>query len=421
MKKWLPITLILFLSFSLHVLFYVKNPGINFHNPAIYDAKVLKLYGNEVVTYGSHDAIMYAKMAERLNSEGVFAYDSEKPNAYVTPGHPIYLAIIFRVADIFGFEHAKSAKIINLFVSLATVFVLYLIGKRLFRSELIGTLAATLYGFYFPPLHYFRTTLTETPSIFFMCLAIYFFVVATQTNRNIHHLLFGIITSIALMFRPNCAPLLVTAILIIIFSKTLKESIRIGLLWVIGPIVVIFPWVIRNYIQFHELILFSTQQDPFLAGTNPFDLENYSLIKQQANQMGVSYYEFGWNRIKDGFTNNPVLWISWYTIGKTLTLFIRPSSIPLYNLPLKKIMYIHHFVIVLGGTLTGIFLRRHKEAVCLFLATLAYVVFSDLFLALDRYGFFITPIFTLLAAYGIVCGVKWMYNISRDYFPEFKN
>ena len=55
-------------------------------------------------------------------------------------------------------------------------------------------------------------------------------------------------------------------VLVVLFTYGFKDSIRIGLLWFIGPFFIIGAWVVRNYLALNQFILFSTQgADPLIA------------------------------------------------------------------------------------------------------------------------------------------------------------
>ena len=71
--------------------FLYLHPGTIFNQP--------QRFGQAISTYGSRDAALYAKMAWQLINDGVYGYNSEGSNAYVTYGHPLYLTILFKIAD----------------------------------------------------------------------------------------------------------------------------------------------------------------------------------------------------------------------------------------------------------------------------------------------------------------------------------
>ncbi|MUG47197.1 ABC transporter permease [Paenibacillus woosongensis] len=397
-----PITLVIMVAFLIHVLFLVKNPGDNFYFPHLYSEELVNRFGPGIVQYGSYDATFYAKAAEQLLYEGILGYNSEQPNAYVTPGLPIYLACTFALADLVHIDHSLMAKIFNLLLSVGTIYIVYLICKETF-SRRIGLIAAVVHTFYFPIMHYFRTLLTETPSMFFFYLSVYLFVMCLKTNKKFFHIIFGIIFSISLMIRPNQAPLILIPIYLVIKKFGVKESFKIALLWLIGPLLIILPWIIRNAIQLNEFVLFSTQSNPLFAGSNPFFLEDYNLMLQNLQNSGMSESEYAILRIKEGFRSNPILWINWFLFGKTMYLFNHPSGwynyITNYGY-LTPLVKIYHFSILFIGVGISI-ISKNKKVRIIFSSLLVYVGFCNLFLPNDRYGFFIYPFLIILFSYAI--------------------
>ncbi|WP_270619453.1 ABC transporter permease [Paenibacillus macerans] len=397
-----PISLVIFLVFLLHLLMLVKNPGDNFYNPWLYSEELVERFGPGIVEYGSYDATFYAKSAEQLMDKGFIGYNSDKPNAYVTPGQPIYLAFTFMVADILHLKHSLMAKIFNMVLSVGTVYIMYLICKELFNKRKIGLLAALALGLYFPVFHYFRTLLTETPSMFFFYLSVYLVIKAIKSNERKYHILFGIIFSISLMIRPNQATLVLLPIALVLKKYGVKESIKIGLLWIIGPLLIILPWVVRNAIQFHEFILFSTQSNPLLAGSNPFFLEDYSSIYQNVLNSGLTESEYAIKKIVEGYKANPILWICWFIFGKTMYLFNQPSAWGNYSnySYLTGWIKLYHFSIIVIGAGTAFFAKNKKVRYILY-CILIYIFTSNIFLPNDRYGYFIYPFFIILCCYGV--------------------
>lgn len=398
-KTYVPLLVVLALSLVLHLGFLIKDPGSVFNDP--------KTYGEAVSTYGSLDASKYSAMAWQLIRDGVYGYDSDQPNAYVTPGQPFYLAAIFKVADVLHTNHVMLVRVANLILSVATSGLIYLIALKLFRRVATATVASLLYATYFSQFHYFRTMLTEVPSIFLFSLTILLFVIACEKQQMKWHVLFGIVSCITLMFRPAPAPLLLVAAGIVLYRFGIKTSFKIGMLWLIGPALVFGPWIIRNFVVLDTPYVFSSGSgNPLLAGTDPFDLEGFDAISQKAAALGLSEGDYAKLRIKEGFIQHFDLWFAWFTVGKTIWLFKRPDGIPLYwwEFPQYAIYftYIQHLLVTVGGVLSGLLLRKNKTMLALLLLTLCFIGVSDMFLTIPRYGMFILPAMALMSAHGLV-------------------
>ncbi|KEK24595.1 ArnT family glycosyltransferase [Bacillus gaemokensis] len=389
---------ILALSFLLHVFCLVKQPGL--------DGELVK------TTYGANDAFNYSLTAEQLLKHGVFGYvylePSEVPgkNAYITPGQPLLLAGAMIISDVTTLPYYYVATVINMLLNIGTLLLVFLIGRELFNKDIYGIVASILYAVYPSNYTYFRTLLTEVPSIFLLSLSVYVFVLAWKYNKVKFHIWFGIVVSILLMFRPNPAPMLLIPVLVVLFTYGFKESIKIGLLWFIGPFFIIGAWVVRNYLAFHQFILFSTQSaDPLIAGADPFNKIGYENVVNQMKATGqTDKSEYAKQLIKNGFKSDFTYWFSWFTVGKTIELFKTAPAVDQYRI--HNFMQLCHRVFIFSTFLSAFCFMlnsfKHKRVMMLVASSVIYIAFSNLFLAINRYGFFINPLMCLILAYGLI-------------------
>lgn len=383
--------------------FFVNHPGSIFNEP--------ERFGEAISTYGSRDASLYAKMAWQIIHEGIYGYNANHSNAYVTPGQPFYLVAIFKLAEIFNTNHVMLTRLFNMLLNLGIVALIYVISFRLFKGKGLGLIASLLYCLHIAPLHYFRTTLTEIPAIFLFLLSFYIFLLALENDKYRYHVFFGIIASITLMFRATPAPLLLLGWGIVLKKAGFYKGVKIGLIWCIGPLVVMAPWVIRNSLLFGQMYLFSSHAgDPLLAGTNTFYLEEHGVLLSEAEKRGLSSEEYGKLRMAEGFEEDFPLYFSWYTVGKIIWLFMDSSGNPEGLGPygkefsgIIKAFYKWQNILTVGIAFLSMFaFRKDKIFVLLTLAVFIYIGFSNVFLTIPRYGFFIYPIICLIAGYGLM-------------------
>ena len=188
------IWIILLISFILHMMFFIKNPGWIFQESNT----------GVISRFGETDAYNYTLTAEQLMEKKVFAFvyldkpEHPKPGAYITPGQPIFIAILILLGKLFHIDFVNLGIFFNMVMSIATVYLLYKICLELFNNIWIGLLSAFLYTVYFSPYHYFRTLLTETPSMFLLCLSLFYFIKAWKYDEKVYHILFGVFFSIML-------------------------------------------------------------------------------------------------------------------------------------------------------------------------------------------------------------------------------
>ncbi|WP_051317078.1 glycosyltransferase family 39 protein [Ectobacillus panaciterrae] len=413
--KWLksPLLYILIFALFINMYFLIKNPGDVFHNP--------KVYGEGVSAYGSVDAYKYASMAWQLLHDGIYGYAETKSNAYVTPGHPLYLAAIFKVSEWVHMDHILLTRIINMLLNIGIVFIIYNISQLLFRNIFVSSLASLMYTTYFSGYHFFRTLLTEIPSMFLFMLTILIFILALRKETLMWHIIFGIVASITLMFRPAPAPLLLIGWGIIVYKSGWKEAIKIGFIWCIGPVLIMGPWVLRNLLVLGHAYIFSSHSgDPLLAGTDPFYLRGYDSITQDMVNAGYTVTEenkgtYAKILIKNGFKNDFALWFSWFTLGKTIHLFNAADALrPLYDSYFASWVIsafkLQHFAVVLTGLASMITFRKNPKIFLLSTIVIGYVALSNIFLAITRYGFFIIPCLCILGAFFIVNVIHILYK-----------
>ncbi len=409
-----PLYIILAFSFIIHVLFLVKDPGMIFNNPEQIG------FTEEQGEYGGRDASLYARMAHQLLETGVYGYDTHHTdevvqNAFVTPGQPMYLVIIFSIANLLHVDELLFAKIVNMAFSVATVGLLYFISNRLFKSQWISLLSSLLYALYFSPLHYFRTTLTEIPSIFMFSLTLLVFLKAFQDNRTRDHVLFGIFFCIMVMFRPTPAPLILLGIAAVLIRYPFRTSVRIGLLWVIGPLVVIGPWVVRNYLAFGEMYIFSSHAgNSLFAGANPFFKNSFSDYWREMTAKGWDQEKYAWYKIKQGFSQDFDFWFSWFTVGKTINLFNQvDGQVHYINYAMMKYFKLLHYFIVVVGLSSAILLLKKANIRVIAMLAIGYILISNMFLTIPRYGFYIIPMLCILTAYTMVKAPQFMGRYAK--------
>ncbi|QHS23507.1 glycosyltransferase family 39 protein [Virgibacillus sp. MSP4-1] len=368
------------------------------------------------------DEKKYSRMAETIIEEKFYSYQGGGPDAYVTPGHPFYLVSSFLLADIFNIDRIKFTVVLNLIMNLLTILIIYHIAHRLFHNQTISVMATSLFAFTLAQYHYFRHLLTEVPGAFTFYLAVLLFIIAFQENQKKWHILFGFAAAYSLMVRPTPAPMLLLAYGIILYRYKWKESLKIGLLWWVGPLFIILPWSIRNYLAFQQFHLFSSHAgNPMLGGTDPFYLRDKPIsLAREGSNLGFSNKEYAIERIKEGLKNNPVLWISWFTLGKTLWMFREPDRINYFSLPQwgVTLYYLHHFFVLIGGTLTAWFLRHNGRIAALTGVIIIFVAVSNVFLPLTRYAQFIVPVFCILVAVGIQKFYQYLFDIYKDFLSK---
>jgi 4-amino-4-deoxy-L-arabinose transferase-like glycosyltransferase len=194
-----------------------------------------------------------------LNGNG-YASDPFRAN----PVLPFFLTIIYKT---FGYNYI-APRIIQSFIGALTVIIVFAIAQRLYdrRVAFLAGLGVALY----PPLVY-------TCGVFYVsCLFTFlvaFSVYLLSLNRECEGirsfmflLLSGIVIGITVLCRPIFLAFIPFALVFVIFSYRGKALHRItyGGVLLLLIFLTIFPWTLRNYVQYKRPILVSTGGGLFL-------------------------------------------------------------------------------------------------------------------------------------------------------------
>jgi 4-amino-4-deoxy-L-arabinose transferase-like glycosyltransferase len=233
------------------------------------------------LTYGktfkapSGDGIAYERSAVQLLQKGFYGYKSKVPNAYMSPGYPLFLAAIYGASG-----HTWSGRprylldAIQILIACTTIIAVFLIGRRLF-GDWVGLVAAALVALYPPTTIATNLWLTETISTALVAWFTYIVLIAYDDDRARWWAVAGALLGLGVLIRPGFLPIAAAP-----FAVRFLWGKRAGLLrplvgFAVAFALVMSPWVIRNMIVLHEPAPLSTHGgDPILAGVDPYYYES---------------------------------------------------------------------------------------------------------------------------------------------------
>ncbi|MFD0697263.1 ArnT family glycosyltransferase [Paenibacillus sp. GCM10027628] len=346
------------------------------------------------------DQLEYTKTTIQLLDKGIYAYRDTIPNSLVTPGWPILLAAIFSLT---GYDRLESAlmvvRVLNCFIALGAITFIYLLGCRLFHP-LTGLLAAGFAAIYPSYVWSASLILTEVPFLTAFTGMLYMQVRIIQENKWRDHLWMGLLLGVCVLIRPNSLPMAVIPYLFL-WIKEKKLDMKPAMLAAASFAFVMLPWWIRNALTFHEFIFIAKGEagNPFLGGTDPYfqgTIDWNHIDKDHQFAEGVK-------RIRQGFKEDPILWIKWMTIGKLLIFFKTmwvgpyPFSVPAWyaNLLLK----LHNDLIVIGSLTLSLLSWRNHSIRFLAVSFLVFLGVHMVFIPVDRYLYAMLPFLMLGTAY----------------------
>ena len=211
------------------------------------------------------DGASYLGLAERLLAEGRF--ETAGTRAYWPPGYPFFLTPWLLV-----FDSKLAVTLSQLALYLAGAVGCYKLAKML-SGEQAGRLAALLFALW-PNL----IALTGTPEKEPLILALLPWVcIGVMTPRILPMALAGLALGLATLVQPSLQ-FLVIAFAILIPMLHGWRKLHGAILLLVCAAAVIAPWTLRNYQQFGQFVLVSTNGgDNFYRANNPLADGGYTL------------------------------------------------------------------------------------------------------------------------------------------------
>jgi len=194
--------------------------------------------------------------------------DNYRPTADQLPFYPLLLAIIYSISN------SPFSFLIIIFLqaifSSITCIVIYLIALKLFnkRTAIIAGISSAIY-----PLFIFNTTriIPETFFTFWLSLSVLYLLILRDAPSFRNQLISGILLGINLLNSNVLVPALpfIGLWLFWLFGSW-KEKVQRIFLVMATALLIVSPWIVRNYIVFGEFPLMKTTIGlNFWLGNNP--------------------------------------------------------------------------------------------------------------------------------------------------------
>jgi 4-amino-4-deoxy-L-arabinose transferase-like glycosyltransferase len=288
-----------------------------------------------------YDDKMYLQSATRLLDSGMFTFGShvDKPTVFIPPLFPLYLAGVFAVFGK-GAAGLYAARFGVVLMAALSMWLLVRIAHQLQRPSM-GLWAAGVMAVY--PSLILNNTLYLTETMFAMLTLCFFtsLIAAIESRKRGHLLLAGLFLGLATLARPTSAlfPIGVGLYLWCRKDYGFKKAFAVGITLVAMLFVVLSPWIVRNYVQFHQFIpLTKASGNPFLTGTyinndvwanGPDDeFPDYpkGWKKVPGNQLATDdlLMSIGKERLRAEFKAQPGAMLKWYTYGKFKNFWAYP-------------------------------------------------------------------------------------------------
>jgi 4-amino-4-deoxy-L-arabinose transferase-like glycosyltransferase len=362
------------------------------------------------------DGLVFTRIAWNLVSGSGYSANGEVPTAWRPPGYPILLAGLF---SIFG-QSWVAARIVNLLISSLTVGMIYLISCELFNKN-IGLVAALISAFYPPFIRYSVQIVSDTLFVLMMCLVLFIFNrIYDRPNSLGTRLICGVLLGVATLIRAELL-LFIPCLFIWAFLayRRFHTALRTVVIILLPVLLLVLPWIIRNYIVFDELVMATNlghvmwgvhNPDTFtdenlMGGWYPPDphIRNAGEVPYDSRNPAYRYLpELEWNQrqiqlalvsIKQNVQRLPRM-----GIYKLHRLIFTPGSIR--NLARAPVLYCFCFGLVL------LLSSGDKRFLILYMFILYAVGSTLVFYMNERLRMVIDPTFIMIASYGLSEQIK---------------
>lgn len=368
----------------------------------------------------NNDDVKYLRSAETFLKTGMLTYKfPDKPTVFIMPGITILLTPF---VAIFGVQGAVfPVRVFFALLQTFNLFMVFLIARKIF-SSCVAVVAVLLSIFYLPNIYVSAVILTEPIAYTAFLLLLYIVMWGTERGKKRYFIVGGIVWGMAVMFRPTMAAFPAIVFFYWLFKKVkLRQMVHFALCAVIPFVIILSPWVIRNYIVFDRFIpLTLSSGNPKLQGTiigylpqerekvfAAIDMEGIAIGDDEIsndireNQLALRSFEYN-------IKNNTVVYILWYTIGKTLCNFAAPYIwYPIFTGTFIPIGVYHLFLIILfvWGAFKMIVSKKITPDIWLLL--IAVIFFNCIHLPYYCFPRYVYPVISLI----IMVDAQIIYNI----------
>lgn len=358
----------------------------------------------------NNDDVKYIQTSRLLLNEGVLAYNTkERPSAFIMPGLPFLLAGFMAI---FGQDQGGviAFRIFQCLEQAFSIYLIFWIGRRIFNTR-VGLIACIISALYLPDYFSSGVILSETTFRTILLLLVCVTILALERNRTSLYILIGVLTAAAAYFKPHAS--LYPAVFLILWWRD-KLPWRLMLKYMSVMVLVyaalLTPWWIRNWLTFHEFILFTNSGgSPFLLGTRirgqlppagffeAYPQYDPKTLFQGADSTAI---QKGLDIISYGFKHEPLKYLYWFTIGRWVELYFHPFySRPIWPVtrPVMNVLQIGLMLVNMAGIVLALIKYRFSRLLPLLLALAYFTAIYLPFVAFNRYGY---PNMVLLILFG---------------------
>jgi 4-amino-4-deoxy-L-arabinose transferase-like glycosyltransferase len=197
--------------------------------------------------------------------------DSSGETAWLMPLYPLFLALIFKIFGIYSSTAAFAILTINCIISALTCIPIFHITKTTFGRN-VGYIGAAALAFYPPSIWHAINTIWDTTLFTFLAMILlsWLLVLPQRFNRK-NATLFGLFMGFVALVNAVIIAFLPFVLICLLLQPALpkKEKLIQTATICIATLVVLSPWLLRNYLVFGRPMLRSNFGVEFKLGNNP--------------------------------------------------------------------------------------------------------------------------------------------------------
>ncbi len=362
----------------------------------------------------------YAQIASNIVSGNGYSWDwfgqkPLQPSAAFNPIYTYFLAFFIAIFD----SPARVILIAQAIINAFCVFPAYWIGRHL-NNRATGLICAVIFAV-LPEIVYASTSMvTESISNTLVLAAIYFYLKLKDTVKyksySRHYLLFGAYIGFLALVNSSLLLLLPAFIIGFYFVGGYKKNfLKIVFLLSVGSILVITPWIIRNYVYLGKPVIRTTfgynlwrGNYPGASGTGRVDPQNKDVIV-----LNEDYYKYLKTNVPDSeigmdsfFTAEAINFIKEEPLRFIKLTLLRVLYFVTYDPthPLtKNIFYLGGYIFILVfGVWGGILLKKLKRLDLAFVfIPFFHLILYSLVMVLPRYRMILVWILMIFSSIAI--------------------
>lgn len=389
-------------------------------------------YGNELLLgdleLNNNDDVKYLRSAQTLLDTGKLTYaNPEESTVFIMPGFVFtllpFIAIFGKLGAIVAF------RIFSALLQTFTLYVLFLIFRKVFNSSKIAFVAVVLNMIYVANIYVTTLILSETVFIALLMNLIYICIFAVEKKSKRLYAIGGIVWGISVLFKPIMLAFPIVVFVIMVVNRyTIKQMCLYAIIPIVMLIICLMPWWVRNYITFDQFIpLTLSSGNPKLQGAYINYDQNPSYIDEidfsEAGEFGneIMNNETESKRadivIKYNLEHNTLQFIYWMTIGKTIENFKVPFVwYDLYNINFGVNVVIHLCLLALGiiGMCIVVFNKRFVKCKLKYVLIALVVFFNVVHLPYYCFARYVYPIMPIVIGFATISIVYIVDGLKRS-------